>query len=271
VESLVKNRIMDLGLLKNPVFAACFSLTAVRSVALYGGTFLLPVFLQNFKGLDEVQSGLLLLPGSLLMGLLMPFAGRLGDTLSPRLMGFIGFSLLGFFFVEYRTLSVDTSNWGIVWPTLVRGVGIAMLIAPLTATAMNAVPKREAGMASSMLNIVQQVGGSVGIAILSMVLQQRSTYHMNVIGSEVSSSSQAFQESAGRIMSRAHELGHTHLESAKIASLELGKHIAKTASVFAFQDAFIVGAGLTFLTLLLVFLLPSKPVGHKRAEPLHLE
>lgn len=271
VETQIKNGIMELSLLKKPVFAACFTLTAVRSIALYGGTFLLPVFLQNFKNLDEVDSGLLLLPGSLLMGVLMPFAGRLGDKLSPRLMGFIGFALLGFFFFEYRTLSVETSNWGIVWPTLIRGVGIAMLIAPLTATAMNAVAKHQAGMASSMLNIIQQVGGSLGIAILSLVLHRRSAYHLNLIGSEVSSSSPAFREAMGRVMETAHTLGYSHAQSVKVAGSVVAGHIAKTSSVLAFQDSFLVGAILTFLTLFLVFLLPGKAVSHASSEPIHLE
>lgn len=271
VESIVTNRIMDLGLLKNSVFAACFSLTAVRSIALYGGTFLLPVFLQNYKNLDEMQSGLILLPGSLLMGILMPFAGRLGDKLSPRLMGFVGFTLLGLFFYEYRNLTVETSTWGIIWPTLIRGIGIALLIAPLTATAMNAVPKRQAGMASSMLNIIQQVGGSIGIAILSLVLQHRTTYHLNIIGSGLSPSSISLHQASMQLMSRAHELGFTHLEGAKLAASAIGKNIVKFASTLAFQDAFLVGAGMTFLTLFLVFLLPAKPLTHKNAEPVHLE
>ncbi|MGZ3772527.1 MAG: DHA2 family efflux MFS transporter permease subunit [Pseudobdellovibrionaceae bacterium] len=271
VESLVQNRIMDLTLLKNPVFAACFGLTAVRSLALYGGTFLLPVFLQNFKNLDEVESGLLLLPGSLLMGLLMPFAGRLGDKVSPRIMAFVGFALLGTFFLQYRTLDVSTTNWGIVWPTITRGVGVALLIAPLTATAMNAVSRSQAGMASSMLNIIQQVGGSVGIALLSLTLHRRSTYHLNHIGSEVSNSSPAFKEAAAKVMARAHELGYSHIDSARIAASSLARQVVKSIGVLAFQDTFIVGGLLTFSILFLVFFLPAKAVVHKSAEPLHLE
>jgi len=271
VESLVKNRVMDLTLLKDSVFAACFGLTAVRSIALYGGTFLLPVFLQNFKNLDEVDSGLLLLPGSLLMGILMPFAGRLGDKMSPRTMGLIGFFLLGSFFFQYRTLSIETSDWGIIWPTLIRGVGIAMLIAPLTATAMNAVPKHKAGMASSMLNIIQQVGGSIGIALLSLVLHRRSAYHLSNIGSEISNASPAFFEAQSRLFTRAHELGYTQAESARVAITTLNHSIVKASGVIAFQDAFLVGSFITFLTLGLVFWLPARPVILRRNEPIHLE
>ena len=271
VESIVKNRIMDLTLLKNPVFAACFGLTAVRSVALYGGTFLLPVFLQNFKNLDEVESGLILLPGSLIMGLLMPFAGRLGDKVSPRIMGFIGFLLLGYFFFEYRHLNIETSNWGIIWPTIIRGVAIAMLIAPLTATAMNAVEKKQAGMASSMLNIIQQIGGSLGIALLSLILHRRTAYHVSQMGSAISNSTPAFREAISRLSQRAHDIGYSQLESAQVASSTLGRFIVKTTGVLAFQDAFLVGSILTFLTMGLVFLLPNKPSTHKSAEPIHLE
>jgi DHA2 family multidrug resistance protein len=272
VETQIPNAIMDLKLLKNPVFVACFSLTAVRSIALYGGTFLLPVFLQNYKNLDEIDSGLLLLPGSLLMGVLMPFAGRLGDKMSPRWMGLIGFALLGWFFFEYRNLDVTTSTWGLVWPTLIRGVGIAMLIAPLTATAMNAVPKSSAGMASSMLNIIQQVGGSAGIAILSVLLQRRSKYHLSLAGSAVDSSSPAFHETFSRFYQVAHDSGLTRVESAKAASSILGRQISMMSTVHGFQDAFLIGGIITFVTLLLVFLLPNRPqVRGPNAEPIHME
>lgn len=271
VETQIPNGIINLDLLKEPVFAACFSLTGVRSIALYGGTFLLPVFLQNFKNLDEVQSGLIMLPGSLLMGLLMPLGGRLGDKVSPRFLALIGFAFLGFFFFEYRNLTVESSNMMVIWPTIVRGVGMAVLIAPLTATAMNAIPKKQAGMASSMLNIVQQVGGSIGIAILSVVLQHRSTYHLDRLGSEVSTASPIFHESVRAIAEHAHEVGATHAQSFQVATSAIGHHVVKSAGVAAFQDTFLAGALITFAALLLVFLLPAKPVIHKSAEPMHLE
>lgn len=271
VESLIPNGIVDLELLMDPTFAACFVLTAVRSVALYGGIFLLPVFLQNFKGLDEVESGLLMLPGSLLMGLLMPVTGRMSDKISPRTMSLVGLLSLALFFFEYRTLDMDTTNWGIVWPTLIRGIGIALLIAPLTATAMNAVEKSKAGMAASMLNIIQQVGGSVGIAALSLGLHRRATYHLSLVGASASNSSPAYKFAFQNIMSRAHEMGHSHLESARLAAIYLGQQLARAASVTAFQDAFLMTAIVVFLSSVFVFFLPSSPARRQSAEPIHME
>jgi EmrB/QacA subfamily drug resistance transporter len=262
-ENSAENPIIDFELLKIPVFSATLVLTASRSVVLYGGTFLLPVFLQSYRGLDEVESGLLLLPGSLFMGLLMPITGRLGDKVGPRYLGIAGFLLMGLFFFQYRHLDVDTSNWDIVMPTMVRGLGIALLIAPLTATAMNAVPTRKAGMASSMMNLIQQVGGSVGIAVLGLVLHRRTAYHLGVAGANMSVDSSAYAESLARVAARAHELGLSHVDSFKTAGAMIGGQITRIASVHAFQDSFLVGAYIVIVSMLGLYFMPTKPVhGH---------
>lgn len=271
VENSVTDGIIDLGLLKSPAFAACFILTGIRSLALYGGTFLLPVFLQNFKGLDEVESGLILLPGSLLMGVLMPVAGRMADRFSPRLMALAGFFLLGWFFWDYRLLDLNTSIWGVISPTIVRGFGIAVLIAPLTATAMNAVPTRKAGMASSMLNLNQQVGGSIGIAVLSLVLDHRTSYHLSRVGAAVSAGSDSYKHYLSMNFWHARAMGLDIADSAHAAAGIVGRHIAKVAGVGGFQDAFIVGALISFASILLVFYLPSHPLGGVDSEHMAME
>jgi DHA2 family multidrug resistance protein len=154
---------------------------------------------------------------------------------------------------------------------MIRGLGVAVLIAPLTATAMNAVPKHKAGMASSMLNIIQQIGGSIGIAVLSLVLHRRSVYHTSMLGSAVSTNSPSFQNAIRQVFSRAHELGHSHAASWRVAMTTVDSDIAKAAAVRGFQDAFLVGSILTFVVLAGVFLLPNRPLHHASTEPVHLE
>ncbi len=271
VESVVDNKIIKLSLLRNPVFATCFVFRTVMTLSIYGGSFLLPVFLQNFKGLDEVQCGLILLPGSLLMGILMPVGGKLGDKLSPRIVISLGFFFLGLFFFQYRIISTETSNWEIIMPTLLRGIGVAMLSAPLTAMAMNAVSNAEAGMASSMLNIVQQVGGSVGIAILSSILHRRTKYHLNILGTNLATSSDSYQKAFRQLLARAHEVGYNHLDSFRVAAQTLGGSIFKQAGVFAFQDSFLVAALITFSVLLGIFALPAKPAIHRKKSAAEVE
>jgi DHA2 family multidrug resistance protein len=136
---------------------------------------------------------------------------------------------------------------------------------------MNAVEKRKAGMASSMLNIVQQVGGSVGIAVLSLVLARRSAYHLSILGGDVATSSPAYREAAAGFFARARELGYSHIDGARAAGNIVGRYVGSTASVMGFQDAFLAGSAITLATLFFVFLLPAKPATHARPEPVHLE
>lgn len=271
VESQVPNRVIDLELFKFPVFTVSMILTATRSMALFGGVFLLPVFLQQVKGLDEIESGLILLPGSLIIGFFMPMAGRMSEKIGPRYLALAGLSALALFMYMYRDINQDTSNWNIILPTLVRGFGISFLMAPLMATMMNSVPKHKAGMASSMMNIIQQVGGSLGIAVLATVLSNRIHHHLSVAGSLMNASTPVFQEGVKNLAERAHAIGYTHANAALIAKSILAKTGAMRASEHAFQDAFLVGAIIVAVTILPALFLPGEPPLHKSEEPLIME
>lgn len=271
VESQVPYRVIDLELFKFPVFTVSMILTATRSMALFGGVFLLPVFLQQVKGLDEIESGLILLPGSLIIGFFMPMAGRLSEKVGPRYLAIAGLSALAVFMYMYRDINQDTSNWHIILPTLVRGFGISFLMAPLMATMMNAVPKHKAGMASSMMNIIQQVGGSLGIAVLATVLSNRIHHHLAVAGSLMNASSPVFQEGVRNLAERAHAIGYTHANAALIAKSFIAKAGAMRASEHAFQDSFLTGAIIVAVTILPAIFLPGEPPKHKSEEPMIME
>lgn len=271
VESSVAHGIIDLQLFKIPVFTVTMILTATRSLALFGGVFLLPVFLQQIKGLDEIESGLILLPGSLIIGAFMPIAGRLGERVGPRYLALLGLGALTLFMYMYRDINADTSNWNIILPTIIRGFGISFLMAPLMATMLNSVPKHKAGMASSMMNIVQQVGGSLGIAILATVLSNRSHHHLASVGGAIDVSSLSFREAVRNIIERAHSLGYDSSSSELIARSMVAKVGAAKASEAAFQDSFLVGAVIVALTIIPAFFLPDTPPQHKSHEPLIME
>ena len=259
-ESLTRDRIMDLSLFKYPVFSVSMLLTAIRSVALFGGVFLLPLFLQQLKGLTAIQSGLILLPGSLMIAVVMPFVGWLSDKSSPRFLSFIGMLLLGYSMFLYRNISIYMSIWDVVYPTMIRGVGMSLLMAPIMTLALNAVPRRKAGMASSMMSVIQQVGGALGIAILSTVLDNRSKFHMSAIGAAFKTTTPAFMNVISGLQSRVHELGYTQLGALNAAQALLFKRIYIAGTSFAFQDAFIFAMVLIAVSILPVILLPNRPV-----------
>ncbi len=262
VESLIPNGIIDIALFKSPIFASCTLMSFVRSVALYGGTFLLPLFLEQNMGLDEIETGLILLPGALVIGLFMPIAGKISDAIGPRIPTLVGLLALAAFMYMYKTLDVNTSVWHVILPTLIRGFGLGLLIAPVSAAAMNSVPNNKSGMASSILNLAQQVGGSVGIALLGTVLTHRTHFHINVISSSAPSNTSSYYEAFHYLSSYIHTLGHTHGESSIISRILLAQHMGLSGSVMAFQDAFLVGAGVVMCAFIPAFLLPNKPTAH---------
>lgn len=262
VETHVKDRIIDLGLFKIPAFTSCMIMTMARSIALFGGTFLLPLFIQRIMGYNEITSGLIMLPSSLFMALLMPFVGQLSDKVAPRIPTLIGLIFLVIFMFMYRNIDVVTSIPNLIIPTLVRSVGMILLMTPIMTAMMNSVPQKKAGMASSMNSIIQQVGGSIGIAIFATLQVNRSHYHMSIVAETVRNATPVFKQTAMGMMHQAHSLGLTYHNSMAVSQGMLVRKLSVAAAVMSFQDAFFFGGILMILALPLAFMLPAKLQPH---------
>jgi DHA2 family multidrug resistance protein len=258
VESIVSERILDLGLFRSPQFTVAMVVTAARSVALYGGIFLLPLFLQDLMGRSEIDTGLLLLPGALVMGLVMLVSGRIAERFGTRAPTMVGLALIAWFMWTYRRLDVTTSTWDVLYPTLIRGVGLGLLVTPVMTAAINAVPTAKAGMASSMLSLIQQISGSLGIAVLACVLGRRTTFHLAVVGQGLAAARPALSDATRSLVLRAVELGSPPSVARLLAGSFVARRIAEAASVLAFNDAFLIGAGIVGAGAIPALFLASK-------------
>lgn len=272
VESLIPNGIVDFSLFRSSVLSIATLVTFVRSVALYGGIFLLPLFLQRQMGFDEIESGLLMMPGALAVAFAMPIAGKLSDRVGSRWPAVFGLCAVSYSMLMYRNIDITTSLWNVIAPTLVRGVGMGFLMAPVMATAMNAVPRNKAGITSSMLNLIQQVGGSIGIAFLATVLGHRIHFHMAVASSAMHANSPAMFDTVRRVAAHAHLLGLTHGQSFMAAKMGVAHQLGVAAMVSSFQDAFMVGAGIVAIAIVPALFLPNRSVATgPKPEGVHLE
>jgi DHA2 family multidrug resistance protein len=258
VESVAQERILDLGLFRSGQFSVAMIVTCARSVALYGGTFLLPLFLQNQMGRSEIDTGLLMLPGALAIAAVMPLSGRIAERLGTRLPTVVGLAMTAWFLWTYRRLDVTTSTWNVLYPTLIRGVGLGLLVTPVMTAAINAVPTRKAGMASSMLSLIQQISGSLGIAVLASVLVRRTTFHLAVVGQGMTANSPALTESIRGLAQHVLALGRAPTEALLAARVLVMRSAAGAAEVFAFGDAFLVGAGIVLAGLAPAFFLAKR-------------
>ncbi len=258
VETNIDYQIMDLKLFKIPVFSSCLIITAARSVGLYGGMFLIPLFVQQEMGFSAMQSGLLLLPGSLAMAVFVPALYSLGDKFSSRFMSVCGLLITAYFMFEYSCVDINTSQWGLIQPTIIRSFGVVLILAPIMTAIMNSVPKDKISMASSMNSIIQQVGGTIGIAIFGTVLSNRSHYHLSVVGDLFGSGTPIFNSGVRNFAYHIHNLGFSYSQSALISKYLAVKNISLAASVLSFQDAFIIGGIIMLITIPVALLLPGK-------------
>ncbi len=277
VELHIDNKIVDLDLFKYPVFTIAAIISVVRSIGLFGGTFLIPLFVQQQMGYNELQSGLMMLPAALFMALLFPFVGRMSDKVGPMVPSVIGLFLMAASLFAYKTINLNTSVWDIIYPMLIRSLGMALLMAPVTAASMNAIPQSKIGMASSMNSIIQQVGASLGIAFFATSLSTRASYHIGVLSQGIKTgtsplyhavnSTMKYAYSGGAVYSQeagvaahAHSAGITYLHAASVAKMDIFTRAIKSAMVMSFQDAFMVGAFIVALAIPIAFFLPKEVV-----------
>ena len=163
--------LLDLSLFTNFKFVNGLGLTFVRSVAMFGGLFLLPFLLQGYLGYSETASGLIILPNALMVGIIMPFAGKWTDSHGYRSVSIAGLAVLGVSMFLFGQLHSGSALLFILMAMMFRGAGFGMLNTPLTAAVISAVPKEKVAMASSINTLIIQLSGAIGVSVISLIHQ----------------------------------------------------------------------------------------------------
>lgn len=164
-----KDPLLDLRILKNRQFLACILVTIGRSGALYGAMFLLPFLMQDLLKFSEVKSGMLMLPGSLLVAILMPMSGRWADQNGSRNIVLLGIMLLAVSMVVFGFVRFDMAVLMILVAMALRGLGLGLLAAPVSTATVNSVRASEVTLASSISSLFQQCGGALGVSLFALV------------------------------------------------------------------------------------------------------
>jgi hypothetical protein len=148
---------------------------------------------------------------------------------------------------------------------------MGLLNAPVMLAFMNSVPQKRIGVASSMNNILMQVGASMGIAFFTAVLSNRAVYHIAMTGQDVKAGNPVFMNSFSAILQHIHSLGYNYAASIAGARGMLMGNIMQSAVIKAYEDTFIVAALVVFVSLPLAFMLPMQVVRQPHGEkPQHV-
>lgn len=254
VELWRREPVVDLSLFKNVTYSAGTIASVIMGIGLFGGIFLLPVFLQNLMGYDAVQTGLLMMPSGLVVGLMMPISGALLTRIDPRVPMGLGLGIMALSLFLQAGMTPDTGLWTLVGWTILRGVGMGLAFPAMNQTALGAAPIQKIGQASGLFNVTRQVGGTFGIAMLSTMLTQRQVFHTAIVGQDAAHTGMALQAMAGlRAQFMAH--GANAMVAQQQAGAVVGMMAAKQASVYAFQDAFWIAGTIMLAGILPVLLM----------------
>ncbi|MBV8429896.1 MAG: DHA2 family efflux MFS transporter permease subunit, partial [Solirubrobacterales bacterium] len=192
----VPNPLLNLRLYKRPTFATASSATFFLGAAMFGGMILLPLYLQEVRHLSVVDTGLLNAPQGLGMALVMPLAGRLTDRYGGGPLALIGVTVTTLATIPFALVGAHTSLAWLSVVLLVRGVGIGFSFMPAMTAAFAALDKSELPDASPQLNVVQRTGGSLGVAVLAVVLQ-RALAGAHTLSAQAAAYGTAFWAAAG--------------------------------------------------------------------------
>lgn len=250
----VDEPVVDLRVLKHRSLAAGSIYSVVLGMGLYGAIFCIPVFAQSILGFTAYQTGMLMFPSALASAFMFPIIGKLSKV-DARVMIALGALTLAAALFMLTFLSPDTGEKELFWPLMIRGVGTSMMFLPLTLAAMSPLPKKDMSAASGFLNLTRQLGGSVGIALLTTFLDTRMIFHRQVLVEKLSPTDPAVQDRlhafAGALMAK----GADAATAGQQALTLLEGMVRKQAAVISFGDCFWV-VGIAFiLTLPLLLLL----------------
>ncbi|MDN7122471.1 multidrug efflux MFS transporter [Nocardioides sp. ChNu-153] len=173
--ALKDRALMDLRAFATPTFTIAVALVAVSMMALFGTLILLPIYLQTVLGESTLRTGLVLLPGGLVMGLLAPVVGRLFDEHGPRPLVAPGAVVASVALWSMSMLDQDTSLGTVVAIHVLLSIGLALMFTPLLTSALGSLPPQIYSHGSAIVGTVQQVAGAAGTALFITVMTRRST------------------------------------------------------------------------------------------------
>jgi DHA2 family multidrug resistance protein len=259
IELTGKKPLLNLRLLARRNFGFGILANFLLGIALYGSVYILPVYLSRIQGYNAEQIGMVLAWTGLPQLVLIPLVPRLMQRFDARVIIALGFALFATSNFMNIGMTADYASDQLFWPNVVRAVGQALVFAPLSAVATSGIEAENAGSASGLFNMMRNLGGAVGIAMLQTFLTKREQYHSNVLMQSVSLLEQATRTRIDQLTQ--YFINHGVIdrpEASHRALVAIGHVVQKQAYILAFSDTFyLLGAAL--IVALAATLLLRKP------------
>jgi EmrB/QacA subfamily drug resistance transporter len=269
VELSLEQPLLDLTVLRDRTYFVATVVTMVTTVAMYSSLLLLPLFLQNVRGLGAMETGLLLFPQAIAAGIMMPISGWLLDRIGPKPLIIPGLLLLAYASWQLTGLDPATPDSTLRVALVLRGVAMGLMMMPAAAVAMDTIAPGRIPRASALSNVLRQLFSAFSTGLFASLLADRATFHqailaqtvtpLNIAAVNVLSTTQALLMQEGWSDTAAHSLG----------LMALVNQVSGAATVRAFDDCFYVGTLVALVGLLpALWIKRGKKVAAGTGEPM---
>jgi EmrB/QacA subfamily drug resistance transporter len=232
-QNKLEKPMLNFKVYKYPMFALSSAISIVIAMAMFSAMLLMPIYLQTIRGISPLKSGLLMLPGSILMGIMSPITGKLFDKFGGRVLAIIGLAITTFTTYMFSKLTLDTSYTDLILLYSARMFGMSMVMMPVMTNGLNQLPARFYPHGTAMNNTLQQVSGAIGSALLVTIMSNRTKSHATDLAASA----------------MKHLTGQPTPEM--LATMK--QQIAMKAMLEGINDSFLVSVGIACIALVLAF------------------
>jgi DHA2 family multidrug resistance protein len=255
--------VVDLRVLRYRSVWAGSIISVILGMVLYGALFAIPIFAAGIMGYSSQQVGMLLLPSAIVSALAMPLAAKLVSWLDARVFVVIGALTLTWAVLGLGQLTSQTGEPDLYWPLIIRGIGTVFMFLPLNMATLSPVPKKDVAAASGFFNLTRQLGGSIGVALLTTLLARRESFHRNVLVEKVAASAPDVLLRLKQATALFVHKGFSLIEAKAKALAVIDGTVNLQSAVMSFNDTFYATAALIVLSIPLVLLLGKTEKGAK--------
>jgi DHA2 family multidrug resistance protein len=257
-----KDPIIDLHLFRDRTFGISNLLMFMLGFALLGSTLLLPLFMQTMLGYTAQQSGMALMPGGFAIMLLLPLVGFLLSRYTPRWLLLFGLVVLSASLFHMTRFDLEIDFRTAVMARVFQAVGMAFLFVPINTAAYAFLPREKNNAASGLMNLARNIGGSVGISVVTTMLDRRSQVHLTDLSSHLSPSNPALQGMISGATRALQAHGASAAGATRQAYALIQGTVERQATMLAYIDCFwFLGAAIAAMIPMVFLMKKTKPGG----------
>ncbi|MFL5747961.1 MAG: DHA2 family efflux MFS transporter permease subunit [Niastella sp.] len=255
--------VVDFRILKDRSFAIGIVTSFALGFALYGSVFIFPVFCQNLLHFTALQTGLIMLPSGVATIVCMPFVGTmLKKGVPAQFMATGGFILFFIFCWMLSNSTLESGTGDFFWPLIIRGIGMAILFVPLTTLAVQGLQGKQIGQGTGLNNMMRQLGGSFGVAILTTLIHLKSAAVRNVLIGFINPYNPAYTQQRDGQIRLAQSQGHSLAEATQMSNGIMEGNVIKQTMLVTYDNMYMIIGVFVLAAIPVIFLqkFKKKPV-----------